>query len=300
MAADTLPSPQARAENRAGLILVAPAAILLLALVVLPVLATAAFSLTDYRLGTQEIGFAGLDNYVALARDPAFWQSLGNTALYVVIVVPGSVLLGLAVALLIEGRGWLAPFYRLAYFLPVASTFITMAVVWEFLMNPSVGLFNQVLALIGMPPVNFLGDADTVLFSMAAIGIWELVGFNMVLFMAGLATIPRDLYDAAAIDGAESFWDRFRMVTWPMLGPTTFFVITISAIRAFRVFEVAAVITQGRPEGSSEVILYSIYVQAFQYFNIGYAAALVVVYLVITALIALVQARYVEKRTHYR
>lgn len=293
-------SPQARAENMAGLVLVAPAAILLLALVVLPVLATAAFSLTNYRLGAPAISFAGFDNYAALARDPAFWQSLGNTALYVVIVVPGSVFLGLAVALLIEGRGWLAPFYRLAYFLPVASTFIAMAVVWEFLMNPSVGPFNQILALLGMPGVNFLGDADTALYSMAAIGIWELVGFNMVLFMAGLATIPRDLYDAASIDGAESFWDRFRMVTWPMLGPTTFFVVTISAIRAFRVFEVAAVITQGRPEGSSEVILYSIYVQAFQYFNIGYAAALVVVYLVITALIALIQARYADKRTHYR
>lgn len=285
-------SAQKRAEARIGLVLASPAILLLVMLVVLPVLATAGFSLTDYRLGTETIGFAGLENYVALWNAPRFWQSVGNTALYTLIVVPGSVGLGLGAALLIEGRGWLRPFYRVAYFLPVASTFIAMAIVWEFLMNPSVGLFNQILFALGLPGINFFGNAQTALFSMAAIGIWELTGFNIVLFMAGLAAIPRDLYDACAVDGGESGWDRFRMVTWPMLGPTTFFVAIITMIRAVRVFEVAAVITQGRPEGATEVLLYSIYVQAFQYFNIGYAAALIVVFLAVTALIALVQARF--------
>jgi multiple sugar transport system permease protein len=285
-------SPQKKAEARVGLMLATPAILLLVLLVALPVLATAGFSLTDYRLGTQEIGFAGFDNYTALWDDPRFWQSVVNTATYTLIVVPGSVGLGLGAALLIESRGWLRPFYRIAYFLPVASTFIAMAIVWEFLMNPSVGLFNQILAILGLPSVNFLGNPQTALFSMAAIGIWELTGFNMVLFMAGLAAIPRDLYDASAVDGAESGWDRFRIVTWPMLGPTTFFVVIITMIRAVRVFEVAAVITQGRPEGATEVLLYSIYVQAFQYFNIGYAAALIVVFLAVTALIALAQARF--------
>ncbi|SFB43494.1 multiple sugar transport system permease protein [Rhizobium sp. NFR07] len=289
-------SAQKRAEARVGLMLAAPAILLLVLLVVLPVLATAGFSLTDYRLGTQAIGFAGFDNYAALWNDPRFWQSVANTATYTLIVVPGSVGLGLGAALLIESRGWLKPFYRVAYFLPVASTFIAMAIVWEFLMNPSVGLFNQILAALGLPSVNFLGNPQTALYSMAAIGIWELTGFNMVLFMAGLSAIPRDLYDASAVDGAESGWDRFRMVTWPMLGPTTFFVVIITMIRAVRVFEVAAVITQGRPEGATEVLLYSIYVQAFQYFNIGYAAALIVVFLAVTALIALAQARFGGQR----
>jgi multiple sugar transport system permease protein len=288
-------STQQRAEARTGIGLAAPAAVLLFVLLLAPALATLIMSFLHYRLGTSQISFAGLTNYQALAADPMFWVSLRNTFLYVAMVVPGSVLLGLGSALLIERRSKLRAFYRAAYFLPVASTFIAMATVWEFLMNPAVGLFNQLLALLGVARINFLGDPLWALPSMALIGIWELIGFNMVMFMAGLSTIPRELYQAAAIDGADGFWSRFTMVTWPLLAPTTMFVVIMSAIRAFRVFEVAAVITNGRPEGATEVMLYSIFVQAFQYFNIGYAAALTVVFLVITATLALLQVRLFEQ-----
>lgn len=290
------PSRQRRAEARTGGILVLPAVILLGVLLILPTLATVAMSFAQYRLGPNPITFAGIANYQALAVDPLFWTSLTNTFAYVAIVVPASVFLGLGAALLIDGRGLLRPVYRAVYFLPVASTFMAMATVWEFLMNPSVGLFNQVLGVFGAGRINFLGDPDWALASMAVIGVWELVGFNMVIFMAGLAAIPRDLYQAAEIDGAGGPWSRFALVTWPMLMPTTMFVVTMSAIRAFRVFEIAAIITKGRPDGATEVLLYSIFVQAFQYFDIGYAAAMVVVFLVITAVLALVQMRMFDRR----
>ncbi len=289
----------ARREATAARALAAPATLLLLAFVIGPTLLVVALSFTDYRLAAPAIRFIGLGNYAEMLADPLFRTALANTAAYVAMVVPASVGLGLGLALLIAPRRWLGGFYRMAYFLPVASTMVAMATVWEYLLHPGVGPVNLMLAQFGVRSINFLGATATALPSLAAIGIWEMTGFNMVLFLAGLAAVPRDLYAAAAIDGVDSAWERFRTITWPLLGPTTLFVLVITATRAFKVFDTVALLTQGQPAHATDVVLYRIYVQAFQYLRIGYASALTIVFLCFVVMLATMQAWLIGRRVHY-
>ena len=264
-----------------------------------PTLAVFVLSLTDWQLGSSTLSFIGLDNYSQLFADRVFWKSFGNTFIYCFVVVPGSVFLGLGLALLIEGVGTGRSFYRAAYFLPVTSTLIAMAVVWEFMLHPTVGLVNIVVEQFGMTGGDWLKNPSRALFTLAGIGIWQSVGLNMVLFMAGLKSIPGDLYEAAEIDGAASSWERFRCVTWPMLGPTTLFVTVVSGIRSFQVFDTVEVLTKGGPNKATEVLLYTMYTEAFNFFRTGYGAAITVVFLVVVLALTLLQVRVGEKRTHY-
>lgn len=279
--------------------LAGPAAVLLCVFVLVPSLLVVALSFTDYGLAAPAIRFVGLANYAEMLDDRRFWNALANTAVYAVIVVAGSVLLGLVLALLIAPLRWMGGFYRAAFFMPVATTMVAMATVWEYLLHPSVGPVNHLLVRLGFAPVNFLGDPATALATLAAITIWDIAGFNMVLFLAGLGAIPRDVYEAAAVDGAASAWARFRHITWPLLGPTTLFVLVITAIRALRVFDTVALLTQGGPARSTEVILYRITTTAFQYLRIGYASTLTVAFLIVVGLLALAQMWLVGRRVHY-
>jgi multiple sugar transport system permease protein len=292
-------SPDDIAEARAGWVLAAPAMGLLFLLLLGPSLAVIVLSLTDWQLGAPSLAFIGLANYEQMFADRVFWQSFTNTIVYCLVVVPGSVLLGLVLALLIE----LAPagraFYRAAYFLPVTSTLIAMAVVWEFLLHPSVGLINLALESVGLGPFDWLKNPRLALFTLATIGIWQSLGLNMVLFMAGLKAIPADLYEAAEIDGAGGAWDRFRTVTWPMLGPTTLFVAVVSGIRCFQVFDTVEVLTKGGPNKATEVLIYTMYTEGFGFFRTGYASAITVVFVVVVLTLTLLQVRLGEKRTHY-
>jgi multiple sugar transport system permease protein len=279
-------------------LLAGPATLLLIGMLVVPSLGALVLSFTDYEFGNAAWSFIGITNYAAMLHDPEFVISMRNTLVYVAIVVPLSVLLGLGVALLIEATSGMRVFYRVAYFLPVTATLVAMATVWEFMFHPSIGLINLTLAWIGVSPRGFLGNPNQALYALATIGVWELVGFNMVLFLAGLSAIPQELYDAADVDGVSAF-DRFRTVTWPMLAPTTLFVVIITAVRAFRVFETIAVLTQGGPNRATDVLLYAIYREGFQYFKIGYASAMTMVFLFVTAFLMLLQMRYFDRRIHY-
>ncbi len=256
-----------------------PALVLMLVFLVGPLASVVALSFTDYQLGAPTISVVWFENYVEMASDDTVRISLINTLIYVAVVVPGSVALGLGAALLIEADGSLRGFYRAAYFLPVMATLIAMAIVWGFMLDPRVGAINAALKAIGLGTHDFLHDRRLVLFTLCGIGIWQGVGFNMVLFMAGLTAIPRELYEAAAIDGVRGGGDRFRLVTWPLLGPVTLFTVVITAIRAFQVFDTVQVLTDGGPNKASEVLLHTIYAEAFNYFRDGYAAALIVVFL---------------------
>jgi multiple sugar transport system permease protein len=289
----------ARAEGFAAWRLSAPAVLLLAALILAPTLAVLGFSLTDYELGYDGIKFIGLDNYAELLGDRTFLISLKNTAVYTAIVTPASVLLGLCVALLIEAETRGRTLFRTIYFLPVASLLVAMTTVWQYLLHPSIGPVNEMLRLLGIPGPNWLGDSKTVLLSLALIGVWQSVGFNMVLFLAGLTAIPRELYAAAEIDGAANAWERFRLVTWPMLGPTTLFVITISVVNAVKVFETVGTLTQGGPNKASEVLLWTIYQEGVVYLRVGYASAMTVVFLAVLVVLMLVQYRILDRRVHY-
>lgn len=287
------------AEALAGYALAGPAFLCLLLLFILPVLAVFAIAATDWQLGAKTLSFVGARNFVELSTDPEFRASLFNTIEYVLIVVPGTLGLGLLIALLIESGRSLRAFYRAVHFLPFMATLAAMAIAWEALLHPTIGLVNQALSAIGLPTANWLREEATVLPVLAAIGIWQNLGFAMVLFLAGLKTIPQDLYDAADVDGAESVIDRLRLVTLPLLGPVSLFVVVVVALRAFQAFDVVQILTQGGPAMASEMLLYTLYNESFQYLRTGYGAAVAVIFLFIVVALVMVQTRVMDKRTHY-
>jgi len=286
-------------ERFAGLGFAAPAFILLVLTNLAPLAALASLSFTNYELGALNFSFVGLKNFSTALHDPVIRRSVTNTLLYVAIVVPGGVLISLFVAILIHQRKRTRSLYEVIYFLPVTSTLIAMATMWQFLLHPTLGLINQTLKGLGFAGTAFLSEPRLAIPTLAAIGIWQLVGFNMVLFLAGLSAIPRDLYEAVDIDGASHPIDRFLKVTWPMLGPTTMFVTVTTFITAFKIFDTVAVMTRGGPGGASEVLLYAIYLEGFQYFHMSYAATLTLVFLAFTLVFSVLQTFILDRRVHY-
>lgn len=280
-----------------GALFALPAAVLLVVILIVPVAMLVALSFTDYEIGAVAIRWVGTANFERALSDPVFRRAMSNTLLYVAIVLPGGVALGLLFAILIHARTRTRGFYEVVYFLPVTTTLIAMAAVWQFLLHPRLGPVNAVLKALGFAEQAFISDPQLLLPTLAGIGLWQVIGFNMVLFLAGLSAIPRDLYDAAAVDGAGGSVDRFLTVTWPMLAPTTLFVAVTTSITAFKVFDTVAALTQGKY--GSEVLLYAIYLEGFQYFKMGYAAALTVVFLAFMLAFSLLQAFQLDRRVHY-
>ncbi|WP_336739791.1 sugar ABC transporter permease [Aureimonas altamirensis] len=280
-----------------GLAFAAPAVLLLLGIYILPMAALGLFSVTDYQLGALSFGFVGLGNFTAAFSDPVFMRAMGNTLLYALIVIPFGVGLGLGAALLVDGTKGTRPFWEVAYFLPVTATLVAMATVWQFLLHPSLGPVNAAIRALGFDPVYFLSNPVLLIPTMALIGIWQVLGFNMVLFLAGLTNIPRDLYEAARLDGAKSPVDRFLTVTWPMLGPITMFVVVTTSISALKVFETVAVLTKGR--SGSETVLYALYLEGFEYSNTGYAAALTLIFLALVLVLSIGQTLSMDRKVHY-
>lgn len=286
-------------EALAGIMLTLPAAIAFLLLLLLPTLTAIVLAFTDYELGAPSLAWIGLGNFAELWDDRGFRQSLRNTLVYTAIVVPASIGGALALALLIEALTHGRALYRAVFFLPVVSLPVAMATAWQYLLHPTIGPLNALLREAGVNGPAWLTSSDTVLISLAAIGVWEAIGFNLVLFLAGLTAIPRELHQAAETDGVASAWERFRLVTWPLLGSTTLFVVTITMIRAVRTFDSVAVLTQGGPNRASEVLLYTMYTEGFTYFRLGYSAAITLVFLLIVLALMLLQTRVLDKRVHY-
>lgn len=287
-----------RRMMRQGMLFAAPAAFLLLAIYILPLLFVNASAITDYRLGAVATRFVGLGNFIRAADDPVFLRALENTLLYAVLVIPSGVGLALLVALLVYGRRRSRTLWEVVYFLPVTATLVAMAAVWQFVLHPTLGPVNALIRMLGFEPVAFLSTPELLIPTMAAIGIWQVLGFNMVLFLAGLKGIPADIYEAARLDGVKSPLDRFLTVTWPMLGATTMFVTVTTSIQALKVFETVAVLTRGR--SGSETLLYDLYLEGFVYSNTGYAAALTLIFLAFVLILSLGQFFHFDRRVHYR
>ena len=290
-------------EQRDGLTawsLALPATLAMLSLIFVPTLLVALLSITDWQFGARSFDWIGFGNFAEIASDENGRKAVINTLIYVGVVMPASVALGLLAALGVQASGVGRGFFRAAMFLPVASTLVAMATVWQMLLHPSLGLVNTLLGTVGLAGPDWLSDRELVLFTLAGIGVWETVGYNMVLFLAGLAAIPEDLYQAAEVDGAGKPWERFWTVTWPLLGPTVLFVVTITAIRSFRVFETVATLTAGGPGYASDVLVYALYREGFEYFRAGYSAALTVIFLVFTVSLTLVKFRLLDRWVFYR
>ncbi len=286
-------------ERVTGLGFAAPALLLLVLTILAPLAVLVVLSLTNYEFGGVDLDFVGLANFQKALADPIIRRSLLNTLIYVAIMVPGGVFGALLIAILIHRRTRSRSLYEVIYFLPVTSTLIAMATVWQFLLHPSLGPVNGLLKWLGFAPIAFLSEPSTALATLAVIGIWQILGFNMILFLAGLTAIPRDLYEAADIDGCSGGIDRFLTITWPLLGPTTMFVVITTMITAFKIFDTVAVMTRGGPVGSTEVLLYNIYLEGFQYFHTGYAAALTFIFLAFILVFSAAQTFALDKKVHY-
>ena len=284
-------------QSLAGFMLSLPSGALLVSLYVAPMLCLLLLAFTNYEMGNVDIEWIGFSNFSRVLNDVVFKRSLWNTLLYVLIVVPLSVVGGMFIALLIHARRRTRSFYEVVYFLPVTSTLIAMATVWQFLLHPKLGPINSMLNWVGISSQNFLGDPTLMIATLAGIGVWQLIGFNMILFLTGLSNIPKELYEAAAIDGVNHPVDRFFSVTLPMLGPTTLFVLVTSTITGFKVFDTVAVLTQGRNQ--SEVLLYDIYLEGFTYSNMGYASVLTLIFLFIIVGLSAWQSMHMDKKVHY-
>lgn len=284
--------------------LVGPAALSVVLFIFLPVFVVFVLAFTDYQFGAKTANWIGFENFGTLFGSRLGRNAIINTLVYSAIVIPASVGLGLLVALGLHSVARQLPrvsnILKAIYFLPVAATLVAMAVSWQMLMHPTLGLLNAWASALSLPSLEWLTDRDIVLYSLALIGIWQSVGYNMILFLAGLASIPAALYDASEVDGAEGAWSRFWLVTWPMLGPTTLFVMIVSAANAFRVFETVATMTEGGPAFASDTIVYALYREGFVYFKAGYASAITVVFFFALLLITAIQLVVIERRVHYR
>ncbi|RST86875.1 sugar ABC transporter permease [Aquibium carbonis] len=279
------------AEAATGWGLALPAAVLMLALILIPTASAALLALTDYQLGARRVSFIGAANFVEMWRDRVFWQAFANTLIYTALTVPLSVGLGLGAALLIEADPTGRTAFRTIYFLPVTALLVAMATVWEFILHPQLGLVNVALRQIGIAGPDWLASPDWVLASLGFIFVWQQTGYNMILFLAGLKGISPELYQAARVDGADRGVERFTMVTWPGLAATTLFVTVITTLYSFRVFDTVAALTQGGPSNASNVLLYNIYREGFVYLRTGYASAMTLVFLALILMVAMVQMR---------
>jgi multiple sugar transport system permease protein len=263
---------------RAGFWFALPALALIAVFFVLPVAAGLALSLSDfdiYALGHLEyLRFVGLRNYGRLLEDPLFWRALLNTFYFVLVGGPLSVFVSLGAALLINAR--LIRFkalFRVVYFLPVMTALVAVAVVWRYLYHPRYGLLNYALGVLGIHPIDWLGDPRFAMPALILMAIWKNFGYNMIIFIAGLQAIPEQLYDSARMDGAGRL-QQLRYVTLPMLAPTFLFVGLLTMIGSFQLFAEPYVMTQGGPSDSTLSVVLLMYEQGFRWWNLGYAAAI--------------------------
>jgi multiple sugar transport system permease protein len=278
--------------DRAAWWFVAPALLVIAVFFFLPIVAALLISLTDFDIyalaDLANLRFVGFGNYLKLLQTPSFWQALGNTLYFVAAGVPLSIGASLGAALLLHSRlTRFKPFFRTALFAPVVTTLVAVAVIWRYLLNTRYGLLNYALSGLGIDPIDWLGDPHWAMPAIILFAVWKNFGYNMIIFLAGLQSIPEELYEAARIDGA-SVWRQFRSVTLPMLSPVVMLVGILTIAGYFQLFAEPYVMTQGGPLQSTVSVLYFMYEEGFKWWNLGSASAVAfVLFLLIFAVTAL-------------
>ncbi|XID96160.1 carbohydrate ABC transporter permease [Paenibacillaceae bacterium WGS1546] len=287
-------------ESLTGWLFILPSLGGFLVFTLIPVLLSLLLSFTSWNFlsGIGSIHFIGLDNYVRMWDDTRFIASLRNNALFTLAVVPSVMLLSLLAALALNRSVYLKSAIRLMIFMPYVSSIVAVSIVWGILLNPSQGPVNALLRSLGIAdPPGWLASSAWALPAVILISVWINVGYNMIIYLAGLQGIPKDLYEAASIDGAGAY-RQFRNVTLPMLSSTTFFVMITTIISSFQVFALVFILTQGGPGTATSVITFYIYQVAFSFYDMGYASAMAWVLFAAIMIITWIQWRRQNRWVH--
>jgi multiple sugar transport system permease protein len=287
---------KAKTRSWVGFAFTAPALLLLVVFFFIPVVLCFTLAFTNARLISPEpIQFTGLDNFQRLLDDPLFWKSLRNTAFFAVVVVPVQSALALLLAILINGQGRAKNFFRTLYFVPVVTSIVVVSILWRFMYAPE-GLVNNLLQMVTFNIVDgtdWLNNTSTAMPAIIFMSVWQAVGFHMVIWLAGLQTIPGDQYEAASLDGASS-WKMFRYITWPGLKDTRTFILVTITIAALSLFAQIHVMTSGGPLDSTSTVVYQAVRTGYSQQQTGYASAISLVFFVLVLAISLVQ-RYLTR-----
>lgn len=286
-------SGRKRNERIAAYVFVLPAVVLLLAFLVVPMIYTIYYSVFQYQvMRPNDITFIGLQNYTKLFQDSDFWKALVNTFYFTIIVVPCQCVLALALALLVSKKFRGVAIFRTMYFSPQLTSMVVISVLWSVLYNsnPSTGLINAMLTSIGLDSINFLSNPKTAMNAIIFMSAWQGAGYQMMIFLAGLQGIPGDQYEAASVDGANSF-QQFLYITLPNLRGTIKYVIMITMIQAMKLFTQPYVMTQGGPQNATKTMVYYIYTQGFQKGNFGYACSVAAIFFVIVVAMSLIMQK---------
>lgn len=282
-----------------GWLLLTPAAILLIGFTHYPAVATLYDSFFSTGTVVRPSRFVGLANYAGLADDPIFWQVLWNNLFFALGTIPTSMAIALLMAIWVNDKLPARALVRMSYFTPTILPMVAVANLWLFFYTPQIGLIDKLGAFFGFPSHNWLGDPDTVMACLAVMTVWKEAGFFMIFYLAALQSLPPEIEEAAKIEGA-SRWYFFRRVTFPLLMPTTLFVLVNATINSFKLVDHLFILTKGGPDNASNLLLYYIYQVAFSFFDTAYAATLTVVLLALLAAFAILQFQLIEKRVHYR
>lgn len=260
---------------------------------ILPILSSLGLSFMKWDL-LGEMKWVGLENYIKVFQDATFYQALRHTLIFIAGYLPSVLILALGVAMLLNGKIKGLTFFRGVYFLPVISSWVAVSIIWKWIFNPEFGLMNYFLSLVGIAGPTWLSDPKWAMFAVIITSVWKDIGFITVIYLSGLQDIPDMYYEAADIDGAGWFC-KFTNVTIPLLSNTTFFVLIISLINSFQVFDQVWIMTEGGPGGATSVLVEQIYKNAFRYYKMGYASALSWVLFGIIFIITIFQNRLQKK-----
>lgn len=280
-------------------LLILPSLLVFLIFYILPLIQMGALSFADWNLASSEIPFVGLQNYKDILTDSSFWQVVKNTFYYTFFYVLFVTLISLPLAIWINKNTKIHRISQAAIFSPYIISLVSVALIFMFMMEPNIGLFNQILAVFGIGPVGWLNDPNVALNSLILVSVWKSIGYYTLIFVAALGSIPQDLYDAAALDNANR-WRTFSKITVPNIAPTIFFVIIINIINAVQVFETINIMTGGGPANSSKTLVYYIYEQGFMYFNLGKASAAGIILLLILMVLTVLYFRLLSQRVENR
>ncbi|WP_234987233.1 carbohydrate ABC transporter permease [Bacillus sinesaloumensis] len=277
-------------ESLAGFLFVSPMLIGVSVLVLLPIFATFILSFADWKFiqNIDQLKWIGFENFKEIFGDKVFIKSLLNNGLFL-LTVPICMIFSLFLAVIIDKNVYMKSYFKVAFFMPYISSVVAIAVVWQVLFHPSAGPINQTLMALGVTdPPKWIADPDFALISVMLIQIWISVGFNLIIYIAGLQSIPKELYEAADMDGANA-WVKFKTITFPMVSPTSFFLLITGIISTFKVFDLIAVLTKGGPMHSTSMLVWHLYDTAFVNLDIGLSSAMAVVLFFIVLVITLFQ-----------